>query len=137
MLRRLMLRLAPAVALSALGIAPLTAQTPAPTPDRWQLTLDDQSYLWNVRLIRLSHDSLIVHTRDSLVATPIQDISTIQLLTETVLRVGDGHRSGIGALGDNNSPVVDLTSLALSVRRQRIQALLDYEAAHARPGAYR
>jgi hypothetical protein len=137
MLRRLILRLAPAVALSALALAPLSAQTPASTRDRWQLTLDDQSYLWNVRLIRLSHDTLTVRTRDSLVATPIRDISTIQLLAETILRVGDGHRSGIGALGDNNSPVLDLTSLALAARRQRIQALLDHEAAHARPGAYR
>ena len=137
MLRRLMLRVAPPVALSALALAPLSAQTPAPTPDRWQLTLADQRYLWNVRLIRLAHDTLTVRTGDTLVATPIRDISTIQLLTETILRVGDGHRSGIGALGDNTSPVVRLTSLALSERRHRIQALLDYEAAHSRSGEYR
>ena len=130
MIRRLMLRLAPAVALSVLALAPLRAQSSASPPDRWQLTLTDQSYLWNVRLVRLSQDTLTVRTRDSLVATPIQDISSIQLLAETVLRVGDGHRSGIGALGDNNSPVVDLARLTLSGRRQSIQALLHYEADH-------
>ena len=130
MVRRLVLRLAPAVALSVLGLAPLRAQTPTSAPDRWQLTLDDRSYLWNVRLVRLTRDTLTVRTGDSLVAAPIRDITSIQLLAETVLRVGDGHRSGIGALGDNNSPVVDLAPLALSARRQRIQALLDYEAAH-------
>jgi hypothetical protein len=130
MVRRLMLRLAPAVALSILALAPLQAQTSTSTPDRWQVTLNDRSYLWNVRLVRLSQDTLTVRTRDSLVTTPIQDISSIQLLAETILRVGDGHRSGVGALGDNNSPVVDLAPLALSARRHRIQALLDYEAAH-------
>lgn len=130
MARRLILRLASAVALGVLGVVPLTAQTSSPTPDRWQLTLADQSYLWNVRLVGLSHDTLTVRSSDSLIATPIQDISSIQLLAETILRVGDGHRSGVGALGDNNSPVVDLAPLTLSARRQRIQALLDYEAAH-------
>ena len=130
MSRRLVFHLTPAVVLSVLGLAPLAAQTSSPAPDRWQLTLKDRSYLWNVRLVRLSQDTLTVRSTDSLIAQPIQDISSIQLLAETVLRVGDGHRSGIGALGDNNSPVVDLAPLALSARRQRIQALLDYEAAH-------
>ena len=130
MVRRLMLRLAPAVAFSLLALAPLHAQTSTSTPDRWQVTLNDRSYLWNVRLVRLSRDTLTVRTRDSLVVTPIRDITSIQLLAETILRVGDGHRSGVGALGDNNSPVVDLAPLALAARRQRIRALLDYEAAH-------
>lgn len=130
MVGRLMVRLAPAVAVGVLGLAPLWAQTAAPAPDRWQLTLNDQRYLWNVRLVRLSHDTLTVRSADSLIATPIQDISSIQLLAETILRVGDGHRSGIGALGDNNSPVIDLAPLALRARRERIRALLDYEAAH-------
>jgi len=130
MVRRFILRLGPAVALSVLGLAPLSAQTSTPAPDRWQVTLNDRSYLWNVRLVRLSHDTLTVRTGNSLVATPIRDIASIQLLAETVLRVGDGHRSGIGALGDNNSPVVDLAPLALSARRERIHALLDHEAAH-------
>lgn len=52
----------------------------------------------------------------------------MQLLAETVLRVGDGHRSGVGALGDNNSPVIELAPLALTVRRQRIQAIPEAEA---------
>lgn len=128
--RRDILRLAPAVVLGVLGVAPLRAQASPPSPDRWQVTLEDQSYLWNVRLVRLSQDTLTVRSTDSVIATPIQDIASIQLLAETILRVGDGHRSGVGALGDNNSPVVDLAPLGLSARRQRIQALLDYEAAH-------
>lgn len=129
-MRWLILRLAPALALSVLSLAPVAAQTSSATPDRWQVTLKDRSYLWNVRLVRLSHDTLTVRSRDSLIATPIQDISSIQLLAETILRVGDGHRSGVGALGDNNSPVIDLAPLALSARRERIEALLEYDAAH-------
>jgi hypothetical protein len=130
MVRRLALSLLAAVAPTLFCLSSLAAQAPASSPDRWQLTLKDRSFLWNVRLVRLSGDTLTVRSADSLVATPIQDITSIQLLAETILRVGDGHRSGVGALGDNNSPVVDLTQLALAARRQRIQALVDYEASH-------
>ena len=128
MIRRLALPFAAAVALGSLTGSALSAQASHSGLDRWQLTLNDQSYLWNVRLVRLSGDTLTVRSSDSLIATPIQEIKAVQLLAETVLRVGDGHRSGIGALGDNNSPLVDLTGLALTARRQRIQALMDYEA---------
>ena len=98
--------------------------------DRWQVTLKDQSLIWNVRLVRISGDTLTVRTAATLIATPIQDITAIQLLAETILRVGDGHRSGVGALGDTNSPVVGRAHLALSARRQTIQALVDYQATH-------
>jgi len=128
MVRQLVLRLVAAVPLNLLAISPLAAQSATASPDRWQLTLNDQSYVWNVRLVRLSGDTLTVRSTDSLIATPIQEIKAIQLLAETILRVGDGHRSGVGALGDNNSPVIDLAPLALTARRQRIQAILDYEA---------
>lgn len=130
MIRRLILRFASAAALGALPFFTLAAQASPRTPDRWQLTLNDQSYIWNVRLVRLAADTLVVRSTDSLIATPIKDISSIQLLAETVLTVQDGHRSGIGALGDNNSPIVDLASLPLDARRERLQALVNYEATH-------
>lgn len=118
------------VALALAVPSAIEAQTAAaaPRPDRWQLTRNDQSYLWNVRLIRLNGDTLIAQTRDSLVAVPLEDLREVQLLGETVLKVGDGHRSGVGALGDNNSPIVTLSQMPLTERRQRIKALLEYEA---------
>lgn len=130
MLRLLPFRLAAAAipTLFAASVLGGQASPSAPAPDRWQLTLTDQSYIWNVRLVRLAGDTLTVRAHDSLVATPIQNITEIQLLPETILRVGDGHRSGIGALADNNSPVLDLAPLAVPDRRRAIQALLDYEA---------
>ena len=57
MSRRLLFHLTPAVVISVLGLAPLAAQTSSPAPDRWQLTLKDRSYPWNVRLVRLSQDT--------------------------------------------------------------------------------
>lgn len=117
-----------ALCIGTASVATGQTSAPAPSPHRWQLTLADQSYLWNVRLVRLTGDTLTVSLGDSLIGTPIRQIREIQLLPETILRVGDGHRSGIGALGDNNSPVFDLAALAIAARRKKIQALLDYEA---------
>ncbi len=111
------------------GAAGQTAAS-APGPDRWQLTRNDRSYVWNVRLIGLRGDTLIARAPDSLVSVSIADLSEVQLLGETVLKVGDGHRSGVGALGDNNSPILALAQMSLAERRQRIKALLEFEATH-------
>ena len=128
MLRLLPLRLAAVAALTLALASPTAGQVPAPSPDRWQLTLTDHSYLWDVRLVRLTGDTLTVTARDSAIGAPVQNITEIRLLPETILRVGDGHRSAIGALGDNNAPVFDLAPLPIAARRKTIQALLDYQA---------
>lgn len=115
-----------AIALThLLVVAPAAvAQIPAAVPERWQLTFSDQSYLWDVRLVRLDHDTLVVRSRDSLISTPLARMIEIRLLPETILKVGDGHRSGIGALGDNNVRVVDLAPMDVPARRKTLQAIL-------------
>lgn len=117
-----------ALALATPSVTEAQTASSAAGPDRWQLTRNDHSYVWNVRLVRLSGDTLIARTTDSLVAVPLEDISEVQLLGETVLKVGDGHRSGVGALGDNTSPILTLAQMPLAERRQRITTILEYEA---------
>jgi hypothetical protein len=107
-----------------LGAPSAAAQTAAPSPDRWQLTFTDQSYLWDVRLVRLDGDTLVVRSRDSLIDTPVAQLTELRLLPETILKVGDGHRSGIGALSDNNVRVVDLAPMDANTRRATLQAIL-------------
>jgi len=107
-----------------LGAPSAAAQTATASPDRWQLTLTDQSYLWDVRLVRLDGDTLVVRSRDSLIHTPVARLTELRLLPETILRVGDGHRSGIGALSDNNVRVVDLAPMDANARRATLQAIL-------------
>jgi hypothetical protein len=104
--------------------ARVVAQTQAPSPDRWQLTLTDQSYLWDVRLVRLDGDTLVVRSRDSLIDVPVARLTELRLLPETVLKVGDGHRSGIGALSDNNVRVVDLAPMDVAARRSTLVTIL-------------
>ena len=44
---------AAALSLAALSATPLAAQQ----QDRWQVTLDQDRYVWDVRLVRLDGDS--------------------------------------------------------------------------------
>jgi hypothetical protein len=112
-----------------LGARSAAAQTAAPSPDRWQLTFADQSYLWDVRLVRLDGDTLVVRSRDSLIDAPVAQLTELRLLPETILKVGDGHRSGIGALSDNNVRVVDLGPMGANARRVTLQAILTRQTA--------
>jgi len=112
------------VTTSLLMAARVVAQTEAPSPDRWQLTFTDQSYLWDVRLVRLDGDTLVVRSRDSLIDVPVARLTELRLLPETVLKVGDGHRSGIGALSDNNVRVVDLAPMDVAARRSTLVTIL-------------
>ena len=118
---RIRLVLATAALLTA---APVIAQTQTASPDRWQLTFTDQSYLWDVHLVRLDGDTLVVRSRDSLIDAPIAQLTELRLLPETILKVGDGHRSGIGALSDNNVRVVDLAPMAVAARRTMLVTIL-------------
>jgi hypothetical protein len=107
---------------------PLWAQEAAPLPERWQLTFADQSYLWNVRLVRLAGDTLVVRSRDSLIPISVVALTELRLLPETILKVGDGHRSGIGALGDNKGRAVDMAALAVAERRKTLATILSHQA---------
>ena len=81
----------------------LSAQDGGPHSERWQLTFAGESYLWDVRLVRLTGDTLVVRSRDSLITTSVDSLAELRLLPETVLKVGDGHRSGVGALATTTS----------------------------------
>ena len=108
---------------------PVWAQEAAPLPERWQLTFEDRSYVWDVRLVRLVGDTLVVRSRDSLIPTSVVALTELRLLPETILKVGDGHRSGIGALGDNNVRVVDMAALSVAERRKILATILSHQAA--------
>ncbi len=120
--------LALALGLMALNARPAAAQSSTSLPERWQLTLNDQRYIWDVRLVKLVSDTLIVQDRDSLVRTPIARIAEMRLLPETILLVGDGHHSAISALGGDNPYVYDLTQFDIAARRSTIQTILSHQA---------
>ena len=116
--------LALGLALAARDARPVAAQADSPAPDRWQLTLDNAQYVWDVRLVGLAGDTLVVRQADTLVRAPIERISEMRRIRKTVLRSDAQQESAYLALTGGNDEVHDLALLDLPGRRRAIEAIL-------------
>ena len=94
--------------------------------DRWQVTLDDERYVWDIRLVRLDGDSLVVRQSDSLVAVPVAHISEIRLIRKSEVQLGGaGATAGaMNALIGGDDEIYDLTPLEFADRLRTIQKIL-------------
>ena len=72
---------------STLALLLALAQTARAQDDRWQVTLDDERYVWDIRLVRLDGDSLVVRQSDSLVSVPVAHINEIRLIRKSEVHV--------------------------------------------------
>ena len=104
------------------------AQTARGQDDRWQVTLDDERYVWDIRLVRLDGDSLVVRQSDSLVSVPVAHINAIRLIRKSEVHVGAGGAGGgagaMSALVGGDDEVYDLTPLEFADRLRTIQKIL-------------
>ena len=75
---------------STLALLLALAQTAWAQDDRWQVTLDDERYVWDIRHVRLDGDSLVVRQSDSLVSVPVAHINEIRLIRKSEVHVGAG-----------------------------------------------
>ena len=112
-----------AILLSA--VPRLTAQSTAPD-ERWQLTLDDGRYVWDIRLVKLDGDSLVVRQSDSLVAVPVAHITEVRLIRKSEVHMGGGGEmaGAMGALMGGDDEVYDLSPLEFAERMRTIQKIL-------------
>jgi hypothetical protein len=106
---------------AALALAgPLAAQQ----DERWQVTLDGERYVWDIRLVRLEGDSLVVRQADTLVGVPVAHITEVRLIRKSeVSSEGDGV-AAMNALVGADDEIYDLLSLSLAERRRAIQKIL-------------
>jgi hypothetical protein len=110
-------------ALALLVAAPLVAQQ----DNRWQVTLDSQEYVWDIRLERLDGDSLVVRQSDTLRRIPVEHITEIRLIRKSEVRVGEGAPGGtMSALTGGDDEVYDLTPLEFPDRLRAVQKILLY-----------
>ena len=114
--------------LSTLGLLLALARPLAAQDDRWQVTLDDERYVWDIRLLRLDGDSLVVRQSDSLVSVPVAHINEIRLIRKSEVHVGAGGAGGgagaMSALVGGDDEVYDLTPLEFADRLRSIQKIL-------------
>jgi len=116
-----MLRSIGATLVALLALAqPLVAQD-----DRWQITLDNDQYVWDIRLVRLDGDSLVVRQSDSLVPVPVARIKELRLIRKTEVELGGNDAAGaMNALVGGDDEVYDLTTLEFADRLKTVQKIL-------------
>ena len=133
-------RLAAAIAaalLAALAASPASAQrstSTAPPPegwsrrDRWQLSLHDGSYLWELGLVGVRGDTLLARQGDSLVLVPLERIDELRLVQASVRRTGEpGTQATFKGLAGGDDEVYALVRYAPAERRRIVEQAL---AAH-------
>lgn len=105
----------------ALPWAPLAAQE----NDRWQVTLDRDEHLWDVRLVRLDGETLVVRQADSLRRVPVGRITEIRLIRKSEMRLGDGA-AAMSALTGGDDDIYDFTPLDFAERLRAMQKIFLY-----------
>jgi hypothetical protein len=116
-----MLRLIGSTLVTLMALArPLLAQD-----DRWQITLANDQYVWDIRLVRLDGDSLVVRQSDSLVRVPVGQINELRLIRKSEVQLGAGATAGaMSALVGGDDEVYDLTPLEFADRIRTVQKIL-------------
>lgn len=108
---------------AAVPAAPAAGVAPTQPGDRWQLTLSDGTIIWEIRLVRFSHDSLVVRHADSTYSFPVAQVDELRLVQKSVRRMGpEAGRYG-GVLGGTDDEVYKLTLYSVSERRQILEQL--------------
>jgi hypothetical protein len=122
-----------ALLLAAPAARPLAAQA-APSGvdpatlrgDRWQITRKDGEILWDLRLVRLDGEQLIVSMRDSTASVQVAEIDEIRLLKKSDLTLGAGGGGGMAALMGTDDEIYDFKPLEFIDRLRTVQKLLVY-----------
>ncbi len=111
---------------STLVIMLALARTAAAQDDRWQVALDDDRYVWDIRLVRLDGDSLVVRQSDSLVRVAVAHVNEIRLIrkSEVQLEGGGAAAGAMSALVGADDEVYDLTPLDFADRLRTVQKIL-------------
>lgn len=114
-----------AILLAALVLPALPGAAAAQGDDRWQLTLEGDSVLWDVRLVRLDGDTLRVRRSDSLYAAPVERLREMRLFQKSEMQLGAGVAGGaINALTGADDEVFDLSLMDFAEKLRTVQRIL-------------
>ncbi|MEO8633885.1 MAG: hypothetical protein ABI587_01275 [Gemmatimonadales bacterium] len=112
------------VFLLAIGAAasPLRAQDPR--DDRWQIALETGEYIWDIRLVRLTGDSLVFRRADSVGAVSVRRIGELRLIRKTEFRVGTDGGGALPALMGADDEIYSFAPLDYAARIRAVQQIL-------------
>jgi hypothetical protein len=97
---------------------PCAAQNERGGSDRWQLTLNSGRILWDLQLVKLAGDTLVVRHADSTYAFPIGQLDELRLVQKSKRSITpEAGRYG-GVLGGADDEVYRLTLHDRAERRE-------------------
>ena len=112
----------------------LLRAVPAVAQDRWQLTLHSDSVLWDLELVGLSGDSLVVRQTDTggTLRLPLMQIDELRLVAKAVRRVNapDAHATENTLMGSGDL----VFRLTLRDRAERIEVVREILARRSGTG---
>ncbi|MBA2459957.1 MAG: hypothetical protein H0V43_13510 [Gemmatimonadales bacterium] len=113
------------LSLAVPALVLLTASALFAQDERWQVTLDGQEYVWDIRLVRLEGDSLVVRQSDTLRRLPVEEVTEIRLIRKSESQLGDGATGGaMNALTGGDDEIYDLAPLEFAQRLRAVQKIL-------------
>jgi hypothetical protein len=87
------------------------------------MTLTDGSYVWELRLVRLSGDTLVVAHGDTLRAVPLARVDELRLVQGTVKTLRKADPGGFGGLSGAGDEVYRLTLDTVAEKRRVIEEI--------------
>ena len=124
-------RLIIALAGLAIGAAPMAAQSRA--DDRWQLTLENGNYIWDVRLVKLDGQNLVYRQADSTAQVSVGDITEVRRIRKSEVRLADGAGGSMAALTGADDEIYDFRTLDFDGRLKAMQSILLTNTAPDKP----
>ena len=109
------------VALALLGAASARAQG---EEDRWQATLKDGTTLWDLHLIGLRRDTVLLRHADSTYRFSIGQVDELRLVRKSERRQTAEANRYAGVLGGVDDEVYRLTLYTVAERRQILEQVL-------------
>ena len=100
--------------------APSVAQSKA---DRWQITLQNDELLWDIRLVSLEGDKLTYRQADSTGVVKAGEIREMRLFQASELQMGTAG-AAFGALSGADDIVFDMTLLDFAERLRTVQQVM-------------
>jgi hypothetical protein len=107
-----------------LAAAAAPGQAQSGRDDRWQIALESGDYIWDIRLVRLTGDSVVFRRADSVGTVRVQQISEMRLIRKTDFRVGSDGGGALPALMGADDEVYSFAPLDYPARIRAVQQIL-------------
>ncbi len=101
--------------------------------ERWQVTFNSGTILWDLHLVKLSGDTLVVQHADSVYAFPLMDLDELRLVHKSERRQNAEPGRYDGVLAGVDDEVHRLTLYDLAERRQIVQQIFQEHPANGSP----